>query len=102
MIDTHKILETGQIDTENWTYRRYKGPDSFAFISMGAEPRENQEPEILYFVTLTNFDYEEIFQRPFRSLDLALSYLNKTYSKWSLVEAGGKTDGDGCSSCAAH
>jgi hypothetical protein len=91
------------ITRENWTYARYSGPQSLAFVSLGAKPQaDSTEVEFQYFMTLADDDYREIFQNSFIELDQALEAINKTYGKWPLLLQGEKKSGDGCSSCHAH
>ena len=95
-----KILK---INTENWTSAHFYSAPLRAFVSLGAAPIENSnEVEIQYLVTLTDKDYQEIYQSIHLDLNIALLLLNEKYGHWELQDAVNKTDGDGCSSCAAH
>jgi len=95
-----KILK---INTENWTSAHFYSAPLRAFVSLGAAPIENSnEVEIQYLVTLTDKDYQEIYQSIHLDLNIALTLLNEKYGHWELQDAINKTDGDGCSSCAAH
>ena len=95
-----KILK---INTENWTSAHFYSAPLRAFVSLGAAPVENSnEVEIQYLVTLADRDYQEIFQSIHLDLNIALTLLNEKYGHWELQDAINKTDGDGCSSCAAH
>ncbi|MDD4976587.1 MAG: hypothetical protein PHY93_19685 [Bacteriovorax sp.] len=92
-----------KINTENWTSAHFYSAPLRAFVSLGAAPIENSdEVEIQYLVTLTDKDYQELFQSIHQDLNNALELLNEKYGHWELQDALNKTDGDGCSSCAAH
>lgn len=92
-----------KINTENWTSAHFYSAPLRAFVSLGAAPIENSsEVEFQYLVTLTDKDYQEIFQSIHLELNSALKLLNEKYGHWELQDALNKTDGDGCSSCAAH
>lgn len=91
-----------RITQENWTSCFYKSLQLKAFISLGADipQAEGQDPPLLYFVTLTNHDHEELFQREFNHLSKALEDINHRYGHWEFIDAENK--GEGCSSCEAH
>ena len=92
-----------KINTENWTYSHYYSNPLRAFVSLGAAPIEgSDEVQMQYLVTLTDKDYQELFQSTHTDLIEALNLLNEKYGEWELQDALNKTDGDGCSSCAAH
>jgi hypothetical protein len=96
-------MKIKKIDTENWTSAHFYSAPLRAFVSLGAAPIENSnEVEIQYLVTLTDKDYQEIYQSIHLDLNIALTLLNEKYGHWELQDAINKTDGDGCSSCAAH
>lgn len=96
-------MKIQKINTENWTSAHFYSAPLRAFISIGAAPIENSnQVEMQYLVTLTDKDYQEVFQSIHQDLDLALLLLNEKYGHWELQDASNKTDGDGCSSCAAH
>jgi hypothetical protein len=86
------------VTAENFMVARYQTPDRLAFISFGA----NNKAQWLYSLTVTDHDYQELFQEDYFDLDLALEQLNKKYRHWDLIIAGEKKSGDGCSSCHAH
>lgn len=92
-----------QIHQDNWTTARFQGPETLAFIALGAKPSKSGEAELVWSLTVTDLEYQEIFQQSYSSLELALEQINKKYSHWTLTDAGLKIrDGDGCSSCHAH
>jgi hypothetical protein len=104
-------MEFMKINTENWTYTHFYSAPLRAFVSMGAAPKENPDgiPDgkqddvvIQYLVTLTDKDYQELYQSIHEDLDVALALLNDKYGHWELHDAINKTDGDGCTTCAAH
>lgn len=92
-----------KITTQNWTSSHFYSAPLRAFISLGAAPiPESDEVEIQYLVTLTDKDYQELFQSTHTDLLEAISLLNEKYGHWELQDALQKSEGDGCSSCAAH
>ncbi|MBC7713990.1 MAG: hypothetical protein H7177_11670 [Rhizobacter sp.] len=97
---------TPNINQENWTSSQFFSEPLRAFVSLGAAPVETpeglQEVEFQYLVTMTDKDYQELFQSTHKTLDEALKVLNEKYGHWELQDAGMKNSGDGCSSCAAH
>ena len=96
-------MKIQKINTENWTSSHFYSAPLRAFVSLGAAPIENSdEVEIQYLVTLTDKDYQELYQSIHQELSVALDLLNEKYGHWELQDALNKTDGDGCSSCAAH
>ena len=90
-----------KINTENWTYTHFYSEPLRAFVSLGAAPQE-EEVVMQYLVTLTDKDYQELYQSIHEDLDEALSLLNEKYGHWDLKDALNAGLGDGCSSCAAH
>lgn len=96
---------TEKIHHSNWMTSYYKNQNLKAFLSLVAEPHPTEPENVLtqFGLTLANTDGEELFQELFLDLDAALSELNDRYDDWKLVEmAKTLSDGDGCSSCAAH
>jgi len=91
------------INNENWTFCHFKSEHSLAFLSIGGDaPTEGtNEASLLYFLTVTDHEYVEIFQESYADISLALTDLNKKYSHWELINAEDKSGG-GCDSCAAH
>ena len=94
------------ITPANWTSSQFYSEPLRAFVSLGAIPIETveglREVEFQYLVTMTDKDYQELFQSTHLSLDEALNVLNEKYGHWEMQDAGAKISGDGCSSCAAH
>lgn len=94
------------ITPENWTSSHYFSEPLRAFVSLGAAPIETKEGleavEIQYLVTMTDKDYQELYQSTHLNLDEALVVINEKYGHWEMLDAGAKSSGDGCSSCAAH
>jgi len=92
-----------KINTENWTYTHYFSDPLRAFVSIGASPAEESEEVIMqYLVTLTDKDYQELYQSVHTTIEEALSALNEKYGHWDFKDAGARTDSNGCDSCAAH
>ncbi|MCK6595609.1 MAG: hypothetical protein L6Q33_10440 [Bacteriovoracaceae bacterium] len=96
---------TEKIHHSNWMTSYYKNQNLKAFISLVADLHPSN-PELVvthYGLTMTNTDGEELFQELFLDIDQALNELNERYDDWKLIEmAKTLSDGDGCSSCAAH
>jgi hypothetical protein len=95
------------ITPENWTSSHYYSAPLRAFVSLGAAPKElpgteGIDVEIQYLVTLTDKDYQELYQSIHLDLNSALVLINEKYGHWDMIDGYLKTDGDGCSSCAAH
>lgn len=94
------------ITQDNWTSTHYYSEPLRAFVSLGAAPIETEEGlqdvEFQYLVTMTDKDYQELYQSSHTSLEEAITVLNEKYGHWDLKDANGKVHGDGCSSCAAH
>ncbi|MGZ3787202.1 MAG: hypothetical protein ACXVLQ_01695 [Bacteriovorax sp.] len=92
-----------KINAENWTYSHFYSDPLRAFVSLGAAPKENSDEVIMqYLVTLTDKDYQELYQSTHEDLNVALALLNEKYGHWELKNALQSSSGDGCSSCAAH
>lgn len=96
-----------KINNENWTYTHFYSGPLRAFVSLGAAPVEDDSGVVdgvvmQYLVTLTDKDYQELFQSTHYDLNEALVLLNEKYSHWELKDALNNGSGDGCSSCAAH
>ena len=95
-------MKTLKLHQANWTSHHLASKQIKAFIGLGANPSEISEPEILYIVTLTNHDNEELLTKDFSDLDSALDHLNSSYGHWDLSETLEASEGDGCSTCSAH
>lgn len=96
-------MKTQKITSENWTSSHFYSAPLRAFVSLGASPIENSnEVEIQYLVTLTDKDYQELYQSVHQDLNVAIELLNEKYGHWKLQDAAINNGGDGCSSCAAH
>ena len=91
-----------KINQDNWTSSHYFSEPLRAFVSLGAQPLGDDDVEIHYLVTVADKDYLEVFQSIHLNLESAIAVLNEKYGHWEVIDAGVKTSGDGCSSCAAH
>lgn len=97
------MMKIPKINDQNWSSAHYYSAPLRAFVSLGAAPGKNfEDAQIQYLVTLTDKDYQELFQSVHLELSEALETLNEKYGHWELQDALNKTDGDGCTSCAAH
>jgi hypothetical protein len=94
---------TQKISSLNWNTRHYYSDNLIAFISLGAEPAENEiGPQINYYVTLSNTDYEDIYQSVHADLEDAVASLNAKYGDWQLKNLENNQSDSSCSTCAAH
>lgn len=95
-----------KVNETNWNYTYFSSNPLRAFISLGADAIENEmgvvESKVFYFLTVSDGEYGEIFQSAHETIEEALELLNTKYGHWEIKEALGKSDGDGCSTCAAH
>ena len=92
-----------KITSENWNTAQFTSDNLIAFVSIGAEPNEDGQINFLYHVTLSNTDYEDLFQSSYSDLEAAIAVLNQKYGHWPLKSLS-KTESSesGCGSCAAH
>lgn len=93
------------INDSNWSYLHYQNDRIRAFISLGAKPNEsddknNDQVIECFFATVTDPDYQEIFQKEFSLLSEACDYLNERYAHWTLQDR--RISASGCSTCHAH
>jgi hypothetical protein len=99
---------TIKITSANWNTALYYSDNLIAFISLGAGPAmaDSSNIEIQYHVTLSNKDYEDLYQSTHHDLDSAVDTLNQKYGDWNvknLEKAESEDSNDsGCSTCAAH
>ena len=92
-----------KINQENWSSSHFYSEPLRAFVSLGAAPIEgSNEVQVQYLVTLTDKDYQELYQSIHNDLEEALGLLNDKYGHWELKDPMVKAESDGCSSCAAH
>lgn len=94
-----------QINAQNCNYSSYTSKNLQVFISFSAAPLKNSEDcQFSYCVTVTNFDFEEVYQKSFTNEEDALQFINQKYGHWeyNATRGGKNTDGDGCGSCGAH
>ena len=91
------------ITSENWNYCHYQTTQLKAFISIGGGPLPSQESyQTLYMVTVTDHDYQELFQKSFDDLTPALQLINQQYHHWDFVDQTSAEKEGGCSDCQAH
>ena len=91
-----------KINEENWTYCQFTNSPLRAFISLGAAPQGENAACLQYLVTLTDGDYQELFQSIHPDLNEALGVINEKYGQWTFEDATKPASSSGCSSCAAH
>jgi hypothetical protein len=92
-----------KITTENWNTALYHSDNLIAFVSLGAAPVENEsEIEVRYYVTLSNKDYEDIYQSGHKSIEEAVLVLNQKYGDWPIKSLMQAESDSGCSTCTAH
>lgn len=86
------------ITKENWSFSGRKTKNLQVFITFGASPENINE--CLYFVTLMDPEFQELFQQEFNNLEDAISFMNHKYEKWEFVDRS--TSSEGQSTCSAH
>lgn len=93
-----------KITSLNWNTAHYYSDNLIAFISLGAFPSEaDSDIVIQYHVTLSNKDYEDIYQSSHLDLETAILTLNQRYGDWQIKNLEqDSSESSGCSSCAAH
>ena len=92
-----------KITLDNWNYCYFKTRDMKAFISMGGMPSiDEEEAQLIYNVTLSDFSHKEMFQKDFINLSDAIKYLEKRYGHWEFENPLLEKESAGCSSCSAH
>ncbi len=84
----------------NWTSSYFKNEHLRCFLALGAKPDGN-EVVLEYCLTLTDHDYNEVFQKNFLDLSKAIETINKDYADWEFIRSGKIKDGS-CGSCTAH
>ena len=87
------------ITKDNWTHCHFKTERLKTQISMGGELLNGKYRE-LFYVTTTDHEGIELFQKTFKELTLALEFINKKFSHLDFIDQTVKTGG--CSSCEAH
>ena len=88
------------ITTENWNHCGLKTSKLRVFIGMGAVPGP-KSPDLIYCVTVSDGDFQEIHQTDFDTMDRALAFINTRYEKWDFYDLR-QGEGGGCGSCSAH
>ena len=89
------------ITPENWNYCGLRTRQLRAFVAMGAVPGgDSAPPDVIYCVTVSDEDFQEIHQRDFDTLEKALSFINVRYGEWEFYDL--QEGGGGCGSCSAH
>lgn len=84
-----------------WNTRQLTNGPLKVILSLGAEANLDGELEESFYVTVQESD-QDIFQNKFESLTQALSFTNKTYPDWEVVDMAKPSDSGGCGSCSAH
>ena len=82
------------ITKDNWNASHYSSGPFKAIISYGGG-----EEERLYWLTVLQGKTQEVFQREFSKLPLALQTINNRYGHWNFVDTT-KPLGSGCDSCS--
>ncbi len=93
-----------KITSNNWNTQHYYSDNLIAFISIGADLEANStDVTIKYHVTLSNKDYEDMYQSSHEDLETAVAVLNQKYGDWQIKNLEpDNEESSGCSSCAAH
>lgn len=88
---------------DNWSYSCYKNSTLQVIISLGGVyQEETQDALVEYCVTVLADNQDEVFQRNFNDLDLAIDFINERYNDWDFEEVQDKSSDGGCGSCEAH
>jgi hypothetical protein len=92
-----------KVNTENWSFGGYKNSKLKAFISFGADfLLETQKQHEIFFLTVTDNNFKEVFQQDHSSLNEAIEALNSRYAHWDWDNRRLSSDDGGCGTCAAH
>lgn len=84
------------ITSENWTYLYYNKSKLKAYISVGADAKDNSSDFILtYFVTVTDEYGVDSSQVPFPDLPKAVENLHQRFANWTLIDSR-KSSGGCC------
>ncbi len=98
-----ETTQSRQVTCDNWTHCGYKSLQLQALITIGAHPTQGTaEPALVYYLTLLDTDFKEVFQQEFSTLEQAISSLNDRYGHWEFTDREKSTEGSGCGSCEAH
>lgn len=96
-------MEMHKITSDNWTFVHFSLNSNKAFVTIGGNLNDkSQDFELIYFVTVTNSDFEEIFQKTFATLEQAILFANANYSHWEYNDALNSNNSSECTSCVAH
>ncbi len=71
-------------------------------VSCGVHSNKSMSPEeqtMVYWVSVLKEEFEEVFQKEFEGLGLALQWINEKYSHWDFVDTT-KAQDSGCDSCS--
>ncbi len=90
-----------QVNLDNWTYTHYALADMKAKICLGGDIIEGEYQE-LYYVSILDAENQEVSQKEFTDLEMALENLNHGHQGWDFIDETLKISGSGCSSCVAH
>ena len=72
------------ITEQNWNYSYFQKNHEKAFVSIGADP---EEEDILYFVTIAQGEnLEELFSQEFIRIEHAVDFINEKYGHWSYID----------------
>lgn len=88
---------------DNWSYSCFKNSTLQVIISLGGNyQEESKEVLVEYCVTVLADNQDEVFQRSFKDLELAIEFVNERYDGWEFEEVKNKSSDGGCGSCEAH
>jgi hypothetical protein len=89
------------ITNQNWTTARFKQGEMLAFISSGGDLSSTGNVVDVFYLVVSNLDYQEVSEQSFSTLNEALDAINNKFFHWELISLAQNT-GSGCDSCAAH
>jgi hypothetical protein len=89
-----------RVNTQNFSFCRYRQGSFLAQITFGASPEGIEKNQLEYYVTVLEDEMNEVFQQEFSSLSDACLFLNSQYADWTFEDQTAPKSG--CSTCAAH
>ncbi len=90
------------INSSNWPYCQYQNGDLRAFVSLGGRPGADGQALVIYFVTTSDKEQQEVYQTEHSHIDEALAALHKRYGHWNVTDMRVPHKEGGCGTCSAH
>lgn len=89
------------VTLENWTTSRFKQGEMLSFISSGGDLDSEGNVREVFYLVISNLDYQEISEQSFNTLSEAIEAINSKFFHWEFTSLAQKS-GSGCDTCAAH